>query len=147
MTLLQKLLRESARRRGWTTQSAIEAGVGLPKNRISKWLSADNPDPQWSAVVKWARAIGVPLDWLADDAQDELQQPDPELAYVLRLVSDMGTERARRRRLGLPDTAPARPNGGPIVVEAQGYSGPPIQPPPPTDRGEAEDPPPQRKAR
>ena len=44
--------------------------AGLPESTISSYLAKDDSLPRMDIALKIARAIGVPLEWLADDAQD-----------------------------------------------------------------------------
>ncbi len=71
--------------RGWD-QAALWRAVGrVSKTTVSNWWNgASRPDMDTALVV--ARVLGVPLDYLADDNQDEIPKPlsqDEELALDL----------------------------------------------------------------
>jgi transcriptional regulator with XRE-family HTH domain len=61
---IKHLLVEKDRRAQWLADK-----VGVSKAAVSRWIAGLN-DPPLSKAAEIARALGVSLDWLADDAQD-----------------------------------------------------------------------------
>jgi transcriptional regulator with XRE-family HTH domain len=77
MTTFEEKLGKLCRKRRWK-QAALMKAVNercrddpVSKSTVSRWLNGDGkPFEQWALAL--ARALNVPLDYLADDAQDEL---------------------------------------------------------------------------
>jgi transcriptional regulator with XRE-family HTH domain len=92
MNLAEKL--ERLRRRAGLSQGELAASVGTYQSRISEWELAKG-GPNLAQALRLARLLGVPLDYLADDAQDE---PPPASAlsederYVLRTLRALGLD-------------------------------------------------------
>ena len=59
--------------------------VGLPESTISNYLATDESLPRIDIAAKIAKAIHVPLQWLADDAAD---WPPPEVIDPLERMDD-----------------------------------------------------------
>jgi transcriptional regulator with XRE-family HTH domain len=105
MRILEKIL-ESARRKG-VGQLALERAADLPKNRISKWKDGVG-EPTAAQALRIARVLGVPVEYLADDAMDEPPAPDvPQ--DVLDTIHRLTVDVARNRLLGLPDLGIGKP--------------------------------------
>jgi transcriptional regulator with XRE-family HTH domain len=100
------------------TQTAFEVMAGLPQARISKWASGRG-EPTLSQAFRMARALDVPLDYLADDAM-EVIPAIPELTetemLLLAVAKDEGGASEMLRRWNafnsksqvIPDDPPAR---------------------------------------
>jgi transcriptional regulator with XRE-family HTH domain len=94
----EKLLNH--RRRLKMSQAELGAAIGLQQSRIGRWETGDGM-PTMDQGFRLARALGVPFDYLVDDAQQEL--PAPELSdderAVLRLmrVLSLNADEALRR--------------------------------------------------
>lgn len=79
--------------------------TGLSESRISKWFGGTGTPNVYDAF-RIARALEVPLEWLADlDAQD---QPPPlrlteDEKTVLRLTRELGADEAIRRLLSVKE--------------------------------------------
>lgn len=78
-------------RSGWT-QGALERQAALPENRISKWR--DVGEPTISQGLRIAKVLGIPLDYLADDTQDE-PPPSTELSQDEQLALSFYQEMKR----------------------------------------------------
>ncbi len=97
-------------------QAAFERSVFLSENRISKWKKGQG-EPSASEALRMARALGVSVEWLIDDAGETA--PAPELSELDRAVIDLvhalGLEKGEAlRRLASPSPQPNvvyRPNG------------------------------------
>ena len=50
-------------------QTEIAETVGVARNTVSNWETGKS-EPSASAFVRWARATGVSLDWLAEGVGD-----------------------------------------------------------------------------
>jgi transcriptional regulator with XRE-family HTH domain len=110
MAKIEKLL--GAKR--WK-QNAFEKAAVLAENRISKWKDGQG-EPTLRQAYRMARLLGVPLDYLADDA---LQEPsssgltDDERA-ILDLFRALGLDRAEGlRRLATPAAPGGQMASGP----------------------------------
>jgi transcriptional regulator with XRE-family HTH domain len=77
--------------------------AGLPESTISSYLSKDKSLPRIDIAFKIARAIGVPLDWLADDKAN--WPPPIPAAGVVENIQDgfLMREICRRLRLASMD--------------------------------------------
>lgn len=63
-------------------QADLGAAVGLQQSRISKWVNGKG-EPSLSQGLLLARALKVPIEYLADDKADK---PSPELSEAERLI-------------------------------------------------------------
>ena len=83
-------------KRGWN-QSDLARAMSVSKNTASRWLGG-KVQPFDGAFLKMGQVFGVPLEYLADDNQD---QPHPGLSEaekrILWLASLVGHEEAGRR--------------------------------------------------
>jgi len=50
-------------------QAEIAAALGVARNTVSNWEHGRS-EPPASAFVRWSRATGVPLEWLAEGVSD-----------------------------------------------------------------------------
>ena len=86
------------------------SAAGLAVNRYSKWRDGKG-EPRVSQLVRIARVLNVPIDWLADDDQPIDAVPEPkwtrEELLVLEAIRTIGTHEALRRLLNAPPPAPA----------------------------------------
>jgi transcriptional regulator with XRE-family HTH domain len=78
---LEILLREKG-----LTQAALEKLVGLSENKISKWKQKG--EPRASEALRMARTLGVPVEYLIDDAMDE-PGGEPGLTADERTIVDL----------------------------------------------------------
>jgi transcriptional regulator with XRE-family HTH domain len=92
------------------SQSDLAEALGTSQPQVSRWLEAGTP-PRSDYLLKMARVLGVPADYLIDADQDEPPRP-PELSdderYLLQLYRDLGLSRDEAAR-GL--AAMVRPAG------------------------------------
>lgn len=86
--------------------------TGIPSQRFTEWKDAtpDRPRaPTLAQALRVARALGVSLDYLADDEQD--QPPTPavtdEERVILDMVHTLGVAEAKRRLLQALPPPPA----------------------------------------
>jgi transcriptional regulator with XRE-family HTH domain len=90
------------------SQSDLAEALGTSQPQVSRWLEGGTP-PRSDYLLKMARTLGVSVDYLIDDEQDEPPQP-PELSdderFVLQLYRDLRLTRVEAAR-GL--AAMARP--------------------------------------
>jgi DNA-binding XRE family transcriptional regulator len=85
-------------------KSKAARAVGLPESTISNYLVKEESLPRIDIALKIAKAIDVPLIWLADDSRD---WPPPTSNAESSLVNisdrDLMLELAKRFRLGIID--------------------------------------------
>jgi transcriptional regulator with XRE-family HTH domain len=62
-TLVDRL--KKARQLAGMEQTDIADALGVARNTVSNWENGRS-EPSASAFVRWARATGVPLEWLAE---------------------------------------------------------------------------------
>ncbi len=96
-------------------QSDLAELVGVSKSSMSRILSGLQ-EPKLRLAHELARALGVPLDYLVDDDQEELPQSrwmslSEEEAGLLRIVRRLGVETAIDRLLEIPSQRSNPPNG------------------------------------
>ena len=82
------------------SQVELAERVGTHQPQVSKWLSGEAV-PRTPTMLRIARAVGVPLDFLVDDEMDEPPGPllSPGELAILRMVRRLGEEEAERRLL------------------------------------------------
>ncbi len=85
MRFAEKLEREIARR--GSSQSKLSRETGIHQTAISA-MTRNERRPYMDQALQLARALGVPLDYLADDAQDE-PPPASGLGEDERAVLDL----------------------------------------------------------
>lgn len=94
---------------GWSDSEAARR-VGVSQQTISRWKGGASI--KLGDALRLARALGVSLDYLADDAMDAPPEPPPaDLAVILDLVRTLGTDIAKRRLLQVPEPSPATTPG------------------------------------
>lgn len=108
MTFVEKL--EALRKVRGLSQSGIAAAAGISQPRISEWKREDSRGPTLPVALSIARALGVSLDYLADDAQDD--PPAALSAAELQAVAQvralgLSVDEVIRRLANAPSTAPA----------------------------------------
>lgn len=82
-TLWEKF--ETALKARGIKQVELEEMLGLPKNRISKWKNKTENFPVGEAL-RIARALGIDLDYLADDARADVIPVRPYNAEERALI-------------------------------------------------------------
>jgi transcriptional regulator with XRE-family HTH domain len=96
------------------SQSDLADALGTSQPQVSRWLDAGTP-PRWDYLLKMARTLGVPADYLIDAEQDEPPRP-PGLSdderYLLQLYRDLRLSRDEAAR-GLAAMARAALNPDP----------------------------------
>jgi transcriptional regulator with XRE-family HTH domain len=89
-----------AREKQRLSQDALGKLAGESQSRIARW-EAGTGEPGPAQLLRLARALGVSLDYLADDALDEpppaTEQRSEADAMILALAKTWGYERAARR--------------------------------------------------
>ncbi len=126
------------------TQAALEKGAGLAENRISKWRNATKLDPRAGEVLRIARFLDVPVEYLLDDEMEEPMPHKPALSpaeeLAVKMVRSLGlSEDAVIRRLTYsPVEHPiADPTPVPRVVVGHNPSVEPTAPKRPGRKGAA----------
>lgn len=108
--------------RGWT-QAELVRRTGISKQRISRWLTQpDRHRPTLEQAFTVARALGVPLDYLADDDQDEPPPPvatEEEIA-ILDLVRELRIDRRTAFGALARAAASAVATAPPVTIEPVG---------------------------
>jgi transcriptional regulator with XRE-family HTH domain len=98
------------------TQAELGAAIGLQQPRIGRWESGEGM-PTMEQGLRLARALGVPYDYLADDAQAEPPRAlsNADEAMILEMARTVGMAEAKRRLLA----APAAPSSAvpPVVPD------------------------------
>lgn len=99
--MIEKVVRMLAAR--GLAQNELERMAGLSANRISKWKNKQG-EPTARNIYRIARALGVPVDWLCDDAAP--QEPpaavlDDREQTLLRQIRLLGVDEAERRLLAV----------------------------------------------
>lgn len=105
--------------RGWTATD-LEVSAGLPKNRITKWKKGGEPTARQALAI--ARALGVPLEWLADDTLDYPPPPTTAVDLMARFeepIRILGVTEAWRRLLRPPEgeSGPIRHIGSAVFAD------------------------------
>lgn len=104
MTLAEKLEKLIAER-GWK-QADLARAIDMGRSTVGNWFNSPSK-PDLDSALKLARVLAVPLDYLADDAQDDPPPgPDPALERLLWLVSTIGVEESIRRLTQAPESRP-----------------------------------------
>lgn len=97
--------------RGWSQAELLrQAGDPITASTYSAYLKSNKTDLTFKTAYAFAQALGVDLNWLADDAEKMPPRklvPDPltldeREREVLRIAQLLGHERALGRMLGLP---------------------------------------------
>lgn len=88
---LHEKLRRLCGQRGWGQSSLLEVVPHVTKSSMSNWWSGKyRPDLESALLI--ARALAVPLDYLADDAQDDppaIEELPEDEAAVLRVYRNL----------------------------------------------------------
>lgn len=88
------------------TQKEVEAQLGFPENRISKWMNGTG-EPSASQTWRLARALGVSAEYLLNDDVDDPANDTgltEDERYILRTVRSIGlTADEFARRVYLPE--------------------------------------------
>lgn len=104
--------------RGWSQAELLrQAGDPITASTYSAYLKSSKTDLTFKTAYALAKALGVDLNWLADDAESmpprrlvpeplALAEGDKE---VLRIALLLGQERAIRRLLGIITPEDVRP--------------------------------------
>jgi transcriptional regulator with XRE-family HTH domain len=82
------------------SQSELAELLGTNQPQISRWLESDTP-PRWDYLLKMARALGVPADYLIDPAQDvpaRASELSDDERYLVQLYRDLGLSREHAAR-------------------------------------------------
>lgn len=97
MTFHEKLRRRVQEKIGNKAKAARDAG--LPESTISSYLSKHASLPRIDIALKIARAIDVPLEWLADDSKDWPPPKAEEIPPLMKVSpNDLMFDVARRHR-------------------------------------------------
>ena len=97
--------------RGWSQAELLrQAGDPITPSTYSAYLKSSSTDLTFKTAYAIAQALGVDLDWLADDREDmpprrltpEPLALDEREAEILRIAKLLGHERALGRLLGMP---------------------------------------------
>jgi transcriptional regulator with XRE-family HTH domain len=88
--------------KGWTRKHLLDS-VGASQSTVDRWFRGDTlPDISQGAAI--ARALGVSLDYLADDDATEPSTLPPntstEMIAIAAIVQALGPEKALRRLIG-----------------------------------------------
>ncbi len=107
-------------------QAALAARLGRSKSTISRILSGEQ-EPKLRLAFALARALGVTLDYLADDTLDavpegQLHQLTPDEFAILKIVRRLGAETAMDRLLGLAEGAPGGDDAGEESTRRENHS-------------------------
>jgi transcriptional regulator with XRE-family HTH domain len=90
-------------RKRWSQRDLAKAAGGVSPSTMSNWFSGRS-EPDLSAAHAIARALGVSLDYLADDDATEPSAPPPntsaEMIAIAAIVQALGPEKALRRLIG-----------------------------------------------
>ena len=91
-------------------QSELAGQVGLSKSSMSRILSGAQ-EPKLRLAYDLAKALGVTLDYLVDDAPevspfDQLVMVTDDELTILKMVRVLGTEAAMNRLLNAPPGSP-----------------------------------------
>lgn len=79
------------------TQRGLEQRAGLSENRISKWKDGTG-EPTARQALLMARLLGLPLEYLVDDDQEEVPAASPGMTADERAV--LSYYRAKREAEG-----------------------------------------------
>jgi transcriptional regulator with XRE-family HTH domain len=91
---IEEWLRTSGRTAAWLANQ-----TGLASGTVSRYLS-DKRDPRRPELVRLAKAMGVSLDYLADD--DVTEPPQPLVSQrIIDAIRILGEEAAYRRLIAL----------------------------------------------
>lgn len=108
--------------KGWVP-AELARRCGVSRNTAGRWI-ADERQPYTDKLLRLAEVLGVSVDYLTDDAQDE--PPAPELTSdereILRSIraSGLGYQEVMRRLMAGAATAPVGPAsapGRPVVTD------------------------------
>jgi transcriptional regulator with XRE-family HTH domain len=110
----------------WMVESRMSGEVlapllGVSTMTVSRWRKG-KIEPRRDELERLARAMRVPLGWLADDAQDELPQEDPDRAHLERIIAELGPAEAIRR-LVKPQATTENPPATPGTTYIRGRAG------------------------
>jgi transcriptional regulator with XRE-family HTH domain len=114
-TFGEKLLALAAERR--LKYPDLAAIAGTSTGTIDRWVN-HGKSPRLDQVVAYARHFGVPVGYLADDAQETIEPAGDGLTEGERILVevfrglDIGSAEAIRRLHAAPEKAPAPPRIG-----------------------------------
>lgn len=98
--------------RGYTQQD-FEEVAKLATNRVSKWRNKGEPTAR--QALRIARALGVTMEYLADDTQDEpVREFTEDEVYLIRTFRSLrlDVDAAVRRMAGLQTVVPRGRSAG-----------------------------------
>lgn len=84
------------------SQKRLASSLGISKSTLNDYLT-EKSKPQIDTALKLARALQVPLEWLADDCLDypppgrELVPTTMDITHLARVVADPRDGRGRRK--------------------------------------------------
>jgi transcriptional regulator with XRE-family HTH domain len=91
------------------SQSDLAKAIGTNQPQVSRWLESANTLPKVPYLLKIARALSVPVDYLIDDevdeppAKQELTEDEKALLRLYRALKPaLGEDEAMRRLAGQP---------------------------------------------
>lgn len=78
------------------SQAKFAEKAGTNPAQVSRWCNAEL-EPNVFAALRMARALGVPLGYLADDAMEQPAPPSEARRSIERLIAQVGEEEALAR--------------------------------------------------
>lgn len=113
------------------SQAKFAEKAGTNPAQVSRWCNAEL-EPNVFAALRMARALGVPLGYLADDAMEQPAPPTEARRSIERLIAQVGEEEALARlemsylRVGAPaEEAGRRSHLGHAIIPVQMVEVPP----------------------
>lgn len=101
--------------KGWNQASLFRAVGGVSRTTVSNWFNHESK-PDMETALRIARALDVPLDYLADDTIDEPPAPAAQADWgrtVLELIRALRLDEAEAmRRIATGGAMPPRQEDG-----------------------------------
>lgn len=132
---LDEKLKKLCDENGWDSQTDLVRIAKIPKSTVHRWMNGTTLRPKVEHVLKLARAIRVPVEYLLDDAmhelpaKDELTSDEVQVLELYRALKEDPAEglnaREAMRRLRRPSLAK---DTGPEPGRGYGDTRPPRKP-------------------